>query len=871
MAGGGGGGGGGGGRGGGGRGGGRGNQNARRGPYNGQFANFGNRRRTQPPYTGSLSLTEQNSALNAAPFSLNGLPSQKPYSSSNNFTATVGGPMVIPKLLNWQRANFNFSYRGSLNLNGSNMLGTVPTDAERLGDFSGVKSIIYDPLNGAPFAGNIIPQSRIDPAAQTLLQYFPHPTYDNVVQNYRLITTAPNWSQTIGVRLSAPINNKDRTNFNVQYQDRNSKSKQLFGYTDLSDGYGLSASAGWSHSFAPRFNNTANLTFSRNITEGTPFFAYGENIAAAGRDYRDGTGPDQLRSADTLLHQLLGPERQRSLGQPQPDDELHRQHHVRGAAQTQPHLRLRLQTTAAEQPELRERARLVQLQRSAHQRVECAGPAGGRDRLRLRRLSAGRSAIELAAFRQREQLFPQLGHVLVRAGRLAATARPHDQHRAALRIFRPVHRTARPSGESGCEPWFHGRCGGDSRGDWALLGPCPHQPRAFHAEQLLAAHRCRLAALEEEKPDYPHRLQHFLQRLAVRVDREQHGAQPPFAKTASISTSLLDPLTLENGFATSPNQTTNTFGVNPDYQIAYAQTWNFTIQNTLPHGWVIETEYIGTKGTNLAINEQPNRVLAGTSVATQQLQIANTTGFSYLTSGANSIFNAGQVRMTRRFTRGISSTILYTFSKSIDDASSFNGTGGTVVQYLDNLGLERGLSTFDQRHNLQTTFLFSSPVGVRGMLRNGGWKTAALAGWTLSGTFAATSGTPLTAYVSGNLANTGGLAAFGNLRAEATGLPVDRRKLLQPGGVHHACAGRVRRCGPGHHSRIVPSLSERVVEPCVPLRRIAAPAATAINANNVLNHVTITSVGTTVNSATYGLPTGASATRTVSVLLRFNF
>ena len=50
-------------RGGGGRGGGRGNQNARRGPYNGQFANFGNRRRTQPPYTGSVSLTAQNSAL----------------------------------------------------------------------------------------------------------------------------------------------------------------------------------------------------------------------------------------------------------------------------------------------------------------------------------------------------------------------------------------------------------------------------------------------------------------------------------------------------------------------------------------------------------------------------------------------------------------------------------------------------------------------------------------------------------------------------------------------------------------------------------------------------------------------------------------
>ena len=88
-----------------------------------------------------------------------------------------------------------------------------------------------------------------------------------LVENYRLVTTAPAWTQSIGVRVGAPINNKDRLTFNVQYQDRDSHSKQLFGYTDTSSGYGLSASAGWSHSFAPRVNNSATLTFSRNITQ----------------------------------------------------------------------------------------------------------------------------------------------------------------------------------------------------------------------------------------------------------------------------------------------------------------------------------------------------------------------------------------------------------------------------------------------------------------------------------------------------------------------------------------------------------------------------------------------------------------------------
>jgi len=44
-----------------------------------------------------------------------------------------------------------------------------------------------------------------------------------------------------------------------------------------------------------------------------------------------------------------------------------------------------------------------------------------------------------------------------------------------------------------------------------------------------------------------------------------------------------------------------------------------------------------------------------------------------------------------------------------------------------------------------------------------------------------------------------------------------------------------------------------------------------INTNNTLNHVAITNIGTTVNSATYGLPIAALPTRTVNMTLRFAF
>ena len=76
----------------------------------------------------------------------------------------------------------------------------------------------------------------------------------------------------------------------------------------------------------------------------------------------------------------------------------------------------------------------------------------------------------------------------------------------------------------------------------------------------------------------------------------------------------------------------------------------------------------------------------------------------------------------------------YTFSKSIDDASSFGGVGGTVAQNWLDLAAERGLSSFDRRHVFNMSWVYTSPFGnPNSHFASSGWPGRLLRNWSLSG------------------------------------------------------------------------------------------------------------------------------------------
>jgi hypothetical protein len=257
---------------------------------------------------------------------------------------------------------------------------------------------------------------------------------------------------------------------------------------------------------------------------------------------------------------------------------------------------------------------------------------------------------------------------------------------------------------------------------------------------------------------------------------------------------------------------------------------------------------------------------------TQGNQFGNAVGFTYDQSVGNSIFHALQLRLVRRFNRGISLSAFYQFAKSIDDSSTFGGAGNTVAQNWLDLAAERGLSSFDVRHELSANFIWTSPVAGPGSRFAADSKLGRLLkDWQLSGLLTAQTGNPLTARVLGNsqrLAQTGGV---GSGRAEATGLPIDTGSgffnldaFTSPPPAVYGDAGRNTIPGPGlvnlnlAFARSL-NLAER--------RRLEF----RLEANNVFNHVNYTNLYTVVNAVNYGLPSAAAPMRTLQAVVRFRF
>ncbi len=237
--------------------------------------------------------------------------------------------------------------------------------------------------------------------------------------------------------------------------------------------------------------------------------------------------------------------------------------------------------------------------------------------------------------------------------------------------------------------------------------------------------------------------------------------------------------------------------------------WNFNVQRSFGNGWIAQLGYVGTKGTKLprfievdpAVyvpgicgsgpcstedNVDQRRIHSGCNLSQTEAQCQYTSE-AYLAGVVNSNYNGLQASLRKSMGYGLSFLASYVYSKSLDDNSSFNMTGGSsqdvagendLAQNPFNLEAEYGRSLFDQRQR----FVFSSEWQLPSMQNGSAWVRQTLGNWQLNGILTLSTGTPFTVYDSTDVSLEGSaeeITGFSSNRPELISNPNDGPRTSQ--------------------------------------------------------------------------------------------
>ncbi|MGC0775269.1 MAG: carboxypeptidase regulatory-like domain-containing protein [Candidatus Acidiferrum sp.] len=276
---------------------------------------------------------------------------------------------------------------------------------------------------------------------------------------------------------------------------------------------------------------------------------------------------------------------------------------------------------------------------------------------------------------------------------------------------------------------------------------------------------------------------------------------PPYLQTPQLNfPNFADPFNGANPFNGTFAEPMTLLTLAPNLRLPYAQDWNLNIQRSLGGDWLFEAGYVGTKGTKLPrfiegnpavfvpgeTNGVPNsteenvnqrRLYSGCTLA--QPSPCNFASVGLIAGTANSTYNALQTSLKKRFSHGLSFLASYTFSKTLDDVSSFNITGSAsqsvagendLAQNPFNLTAEHGRSMFDARHRFVLSYEWELPFWNH----PGNWYQHVLGDWQLNGITTFMSGTPFTVYDSQDVSLQGGapeISGFSSNRPDLVGNP----------------------------------------------------------------------------------------------------
>lgn len=242
----------------------------------------------------------------------------------------------------------------------------------------------------------------------------------------------------------------------------------------------------------------------------------------------------------------------------------------------------------------------------------------------------------------------------------------------------------------------------------------------------------------------------------------------PFFLVKTVANSSTSPLTTDNILAQSPTGAIGANGVNHDYRIEYNEVWNLSVQRAITPNTAVEAEYVGSRTVHADSATTVNVPVPGPNGIQGRRSYPNLAAFTTIRWDGWAKFNALTVKVSRRFSSGLSFDADYTFSKSLDDASDASTTNAeyNLPQNAYAPGLEAGPSSFDHRHRLTANAVYDFPFARD----SGGWRHRLLGDWTGSGIVIVQSGAPFTV----NLSSATDVANIGLIN----GINVERPNLI---------------------------------------------------------------------------------------------
>ena len=831
--------------------------------------------------------------------------SNLPY-RQNQYGFFVGGPVVIPRVINGRKAALYFSayYEGTKFRRASTTTATVPSEAERQGNFSELLGAqigtdclgrpvrsgqIYDPGTTRkdaacpggyvrdPFPNNVMP--KIHPVAQAWLQYiYPTPNrsgVQNLVLPQRTVQDSDQW----GIRTDHNFSDRNRTFGRVsQYEYQKTTPNPLPADLNVTTNRGMNVAG--HHTFI----YTPTLLFEFTGGYNRASIPYGD--VPLGEDFRKAVGPNYAPDVpDGFLpatQQFLGSRFSFATYQffelANPDDtiqggvsvnKIHGNHRFNFGYNF---IRLRHHTGRQGQVQLMYSAATTGLPGFTATGEGLASFFAGLPTSTSNGFSPPQSVftnIQVAYAGDTWKVTPRLS---LNLGLQWVYAAPPTGDQ--LSFFDLDKARSNPLATDFTFAYY-----------WPTTNPITGAPPnisagMFDPDRNNFAPRVGLSYSVAKDTVIRTGFGVFYDYGSNLVQNTSRGVKYPFATSQSVGgQNLLDigPINLDNPFG-SVSATAAAFTGTYDRhkRDPYSMQWNFGIERLLPGAILLDVDYVGSGSRKLVLPVLENTAPASPLPINPRRPWPNTSATGFLfTDAGNSSYNALQVKLERRFANGFTFRDSYSWSKAMDIDSD---PPAGALEYPYDWRRSWGPATFHVPHVNSTAFVYQVPFG-RGQRFGSSANHAVnafLGGWQLSGIISIRSGQVYHVVSGRDSANTGHTLAATVERADIVSAPVpadfqqNRDHWFNPAAFAIPAFGTLG--NESRDSQIGPALQNADIAMAKDFA-ITEPAKMEFRAEffNIFNHTNFANPVATLASPLVGQIQGAYAARDIQLALKLRW